>query len=158
MPAWYTRANLRLRELMTRYPITLVLLTLVLATLACGVGGPSTRRNSDIRRAALAYELERRGTVDEVLVAFALTEVRDNLGFGDGNTVWLNPLARSEYFRKRDPSQSYLYLYDLNYGDGTASIVIDRGDAGGIASRTLTLERAGDAWEVVSDEPLALSD
>ena len=52
MPAWYTRANLNPRDLMTRYPITLVLLTLLLATLACGVGGPITRRNGDIRRVA----------------------------------------------------------------------------------------------------------
>ena len=143
---------------MRRTPITLLLLTLLLATLACGVGGPITRRNSDIRRAALAYELETRGTVDEVLVAFSLTEVRDNLGFEDGNTVWLNPLARSEYFNKRDPSQAYLYLHDLNYADGTASITIDRGDAGGIDSRSLTLERAGDGWDVVSDEALAPPD
>ena len=143
---------------MKRCPITLVLLTLLLATLACGTGGPVTRRNSDIRRAALAYELETRGTVDEVLVAFSLTEVRDNLGFEDGNTVWLNPLARSEYFNKRDPGQSYLYLHDLNYADGSASITIDRGDAGSIASQALTLERSGDSWEVTSDEPLALSD
>ena len=96
--------------------------------------------------------------MDEVLVAFSLTEVRDNLGFEDGNTVWLNPLARSEYFDRRDPNQSYLYLHDLNYADGRASITVDRGDAGGVASRALTLERSGDGWEVVSDEPLAPTD
>jgi hypothetical protein len=142
---------------MKRYPINLVLLTLLLTTLACGVGGPVTWRNNEIRRAALAYELSTRGTVDEVLVAFGLTEVRDNLGFEDGNTVWLNQFAERDYFRKRDPDKAYLFLYDLDYADGTASILIDRGDVSGVESRLLTLRREGDTWEVVSDEPLESS-
>ena len=143
---------------MKRNSIALVLLALLVTTLACGVGGPVTRRNSEVRRAALAYELSTRGTVDEVLVAFGITEVRDNLGFEDGNTVWLNPLAESDYFRKRDPDQTYLFLHDLDYGDGAASIVIDRGDANGaVASHTLILRREGDTWAVVSDEALAPS-
>ena len=140
---------------MKRNPIALVLLALLLTTLACGVGGPVTRRNSDVRRAALAYELSARGTVDEVLVAFGMTEVRDNLGFEDGNTVWLNRLAESDYFRKRDTDQTYLFLHDLSFDDGAASIAIDRGDAeGGIVSRTLVLRREGDTWAVVSDDAL----
>ena len=140
---------------MKRYPIALLLLTLLLSTLACGVGGPVTRRNSDVRRAALAYELSTRGTVDEVLVAFGMTEVRDNLGFEDGNTVWLNRFAEGDYFRKRDTNQTYLFLHDLNYDDGAASIVVDRGDAeGGIASRTLVLRLERGTWAVVSDDTL----
>ncbi len=139
---------------MRRSALTLVVVTLLLTTLACGTGGSATRRNNDIRRAALAYELSTRGTADEVLVAFGLTEVRDNLGFKDGNTVWLNRFAEGEYFRKREPSQTYLYLYDLNYDDGAASILIDRGDADGITTRVLSLRQAGEAWEVASDEPL----
>jgi hypothetical protein len=139
---------------MKRNPIALVLLALLLATLACGVGGPATRRNNDVRRAALAYELAARGGVDEVLVAFGLTEVRDNLGFPDGNTVWLNQFAEREYFRSRDQSQSYLFLHDLTYEGEAASIVVDRGDANGVQSRTLVLRREGGDWEVVSDELL----
>jgi hypothetical protein len=140
---------------MKRYPIALILLTLLLSTLACGVGGPVTRRNSDVRRTALAYELSTRGTVDEVLVAFGMNEVRDNLGFEDGNTVWLNRFAEADYFRKRDPTQSYLFLHDLSYDDGAASIVVDRGDAeGGIASRTFVLRLEGGTWAVVSDDTL----
>ena len=139
---------------MKRYPIALAVMVLLLTTLACGTGGPATWRNNEIRRAALAYELSTRGTVDEVMVAFGLTEVRDNLGFEDGNTVWLNQFAEGEYFRKRDVSKTYLYLYDLDYEDGAASILVDRGDAGGVTTRTLSLRRGGDTWEVVSDEPV----
>jgi len=139
---------------MKRYPLTLILLILLLATLACGVGGPLTRRNNEVRRAALAYELSTRGGVDEVLVAFGLTEARDNLGFEEGNTVWLNWVAEREYFRTRDPDRTYLFLHDLDYQDGTASILVDRGDVGGVTTRVFSLRREGDAWEVVSDEPL----
>jgi hypothetical protein len=137
---------------MKRRRIILILLAFLLSALACGTGGPITRRNNEIRRAALAYELSARGPVDEVLVAFGLTEVRANLGFEEGNTVWLNPLAEAEYFRRRDTSRTYLFLHDLNYADGTASIVVDRGDAAGLQSHTLTLERESSAWRVVSDD------
>jgi hypothetical protein len=139
---------------MKHYPIALVVLSLLLSTLACGTGGPVTRRNNEIRRAALTYELATRGTTDEVLVAFGVTEVRDNLGFEDGNTVWLYPLAERDYLRNRDPNKSYLFLHDLDYAEGTASIQIDRGDASGVEARRLTLEREGGVWEVVSDEVL----
>jgi hypothetical protein len=136
---------------MKRKRILLILLVFLLSALACGTGGPVTRRNNEVRRAALAYELAARGPVDEVLVAFGLTEVRANLGFEQGNTVWLNPLAEAEYLRRRDTSRTYLFLHDLNYGDGTASIVVDRNDAAGLQSHTLTLERESNAWRVVSD-------
>lgn len=134
--------------------VTLVLLSLVISTLACGIGGPITRRNNEIRRAALAYELATRGPVDEVLVGFGLTEVRDNLGFEGGNTVWLNRFAEAEYFRQRDSSQSYLFLHDLAYEKDTASILMDRGDSGGVQYRKLTLRGESDGWRVVSDEPV----
>ncbi len=139
---------------MRRSSLTLVVVTLLLTSLACGVGGPVAWRNNEIRRAALAYELSTRGAADELLVAFGLTEVRDNLGFEDGNTVWLNRFAEGEYFRKRDTSKTYLYMYDLNYDDGAASILIDRGDADGVSTRILSLRQEGEAWEVASDEPL----
>jgi hypothetical protein len=142
------------RAKVKRNPILLAFLMLLLSTLACGTGGLVTRRNNELRRAALAYELSTRGPVDEVMVAFGLTEVRDNLGFEGGNTVWLNQFAQAEYFRKRDANQSYLFLHDLDYEGRTATIVIDRGDANGIQYRRLTLRREGTAWEVVSDEPL----
>ncbi|GAB4533565.1 MAG: hypothetical protein Kow0063_15680 [Anaerolineae bacterium] len=142
---------------MKRYPVLLVALTLVLATLACGVGGPVTRRNNEIRRAALGYELATRGQVDEVLVAFGLTEVRDNLGFEGGNTVWLNQFAEREYFRTRDPERTYVFLHGLDYQDGTATILVERGAPDGIETYRLTLQREGEGWVVVSDEPLAPS-
>lgn len=137
---------------MKRKLIALVLSTFLLNVLACGTGGPIARRDNQVRRAALAYELATRGPVDEVLVAFGLTQVRDNLGFEGGNTVWLNRLAQAEYFRTRKTSQTYLFLHDLGYDDGAASILIDRGDADGLQSRRLTLEREGGAWQVISDE------
>jgi hypothetical protein len=137
---------------MKHKPIALAVLLLLLSASACGISGPITRRNNEVRRAALAYELSTRGPVDEVLVAFGLTEVRDNLGFEGGNTVWLNRFAEAEYFRQRDTNQSYLFLHDLNYDGDTASILIDRGDASGVQYRKLTMRRESDAWEVVSDE------
>lgn len=137
---------------MKRYPVVLILLASILSTLACGIGGPITRRNNDVRRAALAYELSTRGPVDEVLVAFGLAEVRDNLGFTGGNTVWLNWTAEAEYFRQRDPSKSYLFLHDLNYDQGMASILVDRADKRGVQYRKFTLRREGATWQVASDE------
>ena len=139
---------------MRRSSSTLVVFTLLLSTLACGVGGPVAWRNNEIRRAALSHEVSTRGTVDEVMAALGLTEARDNLGFENGNTVWLNRFAEGEYFRKRNTSQTYLYMYDLNYDDGAASILIDRGDADGVTTRVLSLRQEGEDWEVVSDEPL----
>lgn len=142
---------------MKRASILLVLLVLLLSALACGTGGPITRRNNEIRRAALAYELEKRGPVDELLVAFGLTEVRGDLGFKAGNTVWLNQLAQAEYFRTRDKTQSYLFLHDLSYEGNIASIIVDRADSNGFQSHKLTLRRENNGWHVSSDEALESS-
>ncbi len=140
---------------MKRHLALLTLLLIPLSTLACGIGGPISGRNNDIRRAALAYELATRGPVDEVLVAFDLTEVRDNLGFKGGNTVWLNWTAEGEYFRQRDTTKSYLFLHDLNRDGGNASIMADRGDGSGVQHYKLSLREEGGAWAVVSDETSA---
>ena len=138
---------------MRRYIILIPALLAVFSTLACGIGGPISGRNDDIRRAALAYELATRGPVDEVLVAFDFTEVRSNLGFKGGNTVWLNWAAEGEYFRQRDATKSYLFLHDLNRDDSSASILADRGNSGGFQRRKLSLGEEGGVWAVVSDEP-----
>jgi hypothetical protein len=140
---------------MKRTSIILALGALLLSTLACGAGGLAARRNNEIRRAAVAYELSAHGPVDEVLVDYGLTEVRANLGFEDGKTVWLNSFAAGEYFRTRDPKHSYLYLRDLDYADGTATILVERGNAGDVRSYSLALRREGSAWEVVSEESAA---
>jgi hypothetical protein len=139
---------------MKRLPISLALSALLLAGLACGLGGADTRRNNEIRRAALAYELATRGPAGELLVAFGLMEVRDNLGFEGGNTVWLNPLAEGDYFRTRDTGQSYLFLHDVDSTAGSATILVDRGDANRVTSYQLTLQRQDSEWTVVADEPL----
>jgi hypothetical protein len=138
-----------------RYLLIVALLLIPFSMLACGIGGPISGRNNDIRRAALAYELSTRGPVDEVLVAFDFTEVRDNLGFKGGNTVWLNWAAEDEYFRQRDTTKSYLFLHDLNREDGSASILADRGDNGGGQHHKLSLREEGGVWAVVSDEAAA---
>ncbi len=140
---------------MKRYFFILTLLLIPLSALACGIGGPIPGRDNDIRRAALAYELATRGPVDEVLVAFDFAEVRDNLGFKGGNTVWLNWAAQGEYFRQRDATKSYLFLHDLNRDDGSASLLADRGASGGVQHFKLSLREEGGAWAVVSDEPAA---
>ena len=140
---------------MKRYAIGLALSVILFSTLACGIGGPISGRNNDIRRAALAYELATRGPVDEVLVAFDFTEVRDNLGFKGGNTVWLNWAAEGEYFRQRDATKSYLFLHDLSREDGNASILADRGDGGGVQHFKISLREEGGVWAVVAEESSA---
>jgi len=120
---------------------------------ACGVGGTAAHRQSDIRRAALAYEVTARGAADELLVAFSFLEMRDNLGFEGGNTVWLNPVARGEYSRHRDGDKSYIFLHPPSENGRSVSIVVDRGDVNGVQSRQLTLERKEGAWVVVSEQP-----
>jgi hypothetical protein len=129
------------------------LLLLLLGGVACGVGGTVAHRHNDIRRAALAYEVAARGGADELLVAFSFMEVRDNLGFEGGNTVWLNPVARGEYSRHRNVDKSYILLHLASEDGSSVSIVVDRGDASGVQSRRLTLERKEGTWVVVSEQP-----
>jgi hypothetical protein len=131
----------------------LALSLLFLGGLACGVGGTAAHRRNDIRRAALTYEVAARGAADELLVTFSFTEVRDNLGFEGGNTVWLNPVARGEYSRHRDGTKSYIFLHLPSEDGGAVSIVVDRGDASSVQSRQLTLERKEGTWVVVSEQP-----
>ena len=136
-------------------PILLVVLLLLVGGMACGVGGTVAHRHNDIRRVALAHEVDARGAADELLVAFSFVQVRDNLGFEGGNTVWLNPVARGEYSRHRDVDKSYIYLHPPSEDEGIVSIVVDRGDASGVQSHQLTLERREGAWVVVSEQPVA---
>jgi len=135
-------------------PILLVVLLLLVGGVACGVGGTAAHRKNGIRRAALAYEVAARGAADELLVAFSFMEVRDNLGFEGGNTVWLNPVARGEYSRHRDVDKSYIFLHPPSEEGRSVSIVVDRGDASGVQSRQLTLERKEGTWVVVSEQPV----
>ncbi len=135
-------------------PILLVVLLLHMGGVACGVGGTVAHRHNDIRRVALAHEVAARGAADELLVAFSFVQVRDNLGFEGGNTVWLNPVARGEYSRHRDVDKSYIFLHPPSEDEGIVSIVVDRGDASGVQSRQLTLERKEGAWVVVSEQPV----
>ena len=133
--------------------IVLALSLLFLGGVACGVGGTAAHRRNDVRRTALAHEVATRGPADELLVAFSFTEVRDNLGFEGGNTVWLNPVARGEYARHRDVDKSYIFLHPPSEDGSSVSIVVDRGDASGVQSRQLTLERKEGNWVVVSEQP-----
>ena len=135
-------------------PILLVVLLLLVGGVACGVGGTVAHRHNDIRRVALAYDVAARGAADELLVAFSFVQVRDNLGFEGGNTVWLNPVARGEYSRHRDVGKSYIFLHPPSEDEGIVFIVVDRGDASGVQSRQLTLERKEGTWVVVSEQPV----
>ena len=127
---------------LTKRLFLLVLLALVSSSCSFGFNPALIRRNNDVRRAALAHEVQMRGSADEVLVDFGYLEWRDNLGFVDGDTVWLNPAARDEYFAVRDP-------LDL---DDAISIVVERGGAAGAQSHQLTLRQTGGAWQMVADE------
>jgi hypothetical protein len=142
-----------MRGLTGRHAVYLVLGGLLVSTLACAVAGPASGQDNAVRRAALAHELAQRGPVDEVLVAFGLLDVRDNLGFKGGNTVWLNPVAQGEYFRQRDAGRTYLFLYNLSYENDRAYIDSDRGGPSGVQTHRLTL-RAGNTgdWQVIGDD------
>jgi hypothetical protein len=131
----------------------LLLLALISASCSFGFNPALIRRNNEVRRAALAYELQVRGPADEVLVDFGYLEWRDNLGFTNGNTVWLNPAARDEYFALRDAHRSYIYLREPQELDGAVSIVVERGGPAGVQSHQLTLRQTGGAWQVAHDEP-----
>jgi hypothetical protein len=132
--------------------LVLSLLALVSASCSFGFNPALIRRNNEVRRATLSYELQVRGLADEVLVDFGYMEWRDNLGFTGGNTVWLNPAARDEYFALRDPHRSYIYLREPQELDGAVSIVVERGGPVGVQSHQLTLHQTGGAWQVVADE------
>jgi hypothetical protein len=129
---------------------------LLLSSLGCGLGGLNSWLNNDVRRAALDYELQTRGPTGEVMVAFGLTEVRDNLGFLDGNTVWLNPIAEGEYFRDRDAGLDYVFLHHLSRDGDTASIVVDREEGGTVRSFQLQLEQQNGVWQVTGETPLSV--
>jgi hypothetical protein len=140
----------------TRAP-RLVLALLALATVACGAvgfGGATNQRANAARRAALAYELQTRGPADEVLVDFGFLEWRDNLGFPDGRTVWLNPVAQAEFFAERDPRRSYIYLRTPAEQGEDVLIQVERGGPDAVQARLLTLRPGGAAWQVVADEVL----
>jgi hypothetical protein len=135
--------------------LCLVLLLFILVSASCSFGFDPAfiRRNNAVRRAALAYEVQVRGSADELLVDFGYLEWRDNLGFADGNTVWLNPAARDEYFALRDAQRSYIYLHDPLDVDGGVSIRVERGGPAGVQSHQLTLRYEGGIWRVVADQP-----
>jgi hypothetical protein len=132
----------------------LALLLLVVSSLACGTGGMTTHRNNDVRRAVVAYELTQRGAADELLVSFGFAEVRANLGFVDGNTVWLQPVAEQEYWEYRDPDWSYIFLHRPEVADDTVSVIVDRGDGAIEQSHRLTLRKEDGIWQVEEDVPL----
>lgn len=147
-----------MREMRQRKLGILAFALLMLTGLACDILGISLSANqdkNDVRRAALSYELDRRGPVDELLVSFQSSEPRDNLGFSGGNTVWLHSAAENEYFNQRDANRSYLFLYDLQREGDTASISAERGGPSGFSVRRLTLRQEGGRWQVVSDVPLS---
>ncbi len=136
--------------------LSLVVLALaLLASLACnlvGLGNPTNQRDNAVRRAALSYELQTRGPADELLVDFGFLEWRDNLGFTDGRTVWLNPVARDEFFAERDARRTYIYLRSPTEQDDDMLLEVERGGPGGIAVHRLTLRLEGGAWQVTGDE------
>jgi hypothetical protein len=136
-------------------PSRLVMALLALTTVACGavgLGGATNQRDNAVRRAALAYELQTRGPADEVLVDFGFLEWRDNLGFPDGRTVWLNPVAQSEFFAERDPRRSYIYLRAPVARGEDVLIQVERGGPDPGQARLLTLRLSGAAWQIVGDE------
>jgi len=140
--------------LVARGWILFVLLLLITSNVACGTGGLAAHRNNAIRRAVVAYELSERGPTDELLVAFGFMEVRANLGFPAGNTVWLQPVAQMEYLDHRNVNRSYIFLHRPEGEGDTATVVVDRGSETADQSYQLTLHREKAAWLVVKDVPL----
>lgn len=119
-------------------------------------GGDAARLKNAVRRAVVAYELQTRGPVDELMVYYSLTnDARDDLGFEYGNTVWLRDAYHAkDYIENRDYSLSYVIIQEIGFAsDREAAVTVIRGDSGGYVTRQLTLEAREDgAWAVVADE------
>ena len=137
-------------------PLVLLLTLLALASTGCdaSLGGATNQRYNAVRRAAVAYELRTRGPADDLLVDFGFLEWRDNLGFTGGRTVWLNPVARDEFFSLRDPGRSYIYLRTPTDQGDDVLIEVERNGAQATHARQLTLRQSGGVWQVVADAPL----
>jgi predicted small secreted protein len=137
--------------------LLVALMLAALVTLACnivGLGNAINQRDNAVRRAALTYELQTRGSADELLVDFGFLEWRDNLGFTNGRTVWLNPVARDEFFAERDARRTYLYLRSPIEQDGDVLMEVERGGPDGVDEHRLTLQMENDTWQVTGDDEL----
>ena len=137
-------------------PLVLLLALAALASTGCdaSLGGATNQRYNAVRRAAVAYELRTRGPADELLVDFGFLEWRDNLGFTSGRTVWLNPVARDEFFAGRDPDRSYIYLRSPAEQEGELLVEVERGGPVGVHAHQLTLKMQSSSWQVVADAVL----
>ena len=138
-----------------RFALPFSVLLTAITIMACVFGGESALRNNAVRRAVVAYEIETRGTVDELMVYYSLkNDARDNLGFEDGNTVWMRDARYAkEYIERRDYSLSYVIIQEIEYpAEGEANVKVIRGDSDGYVTRQLTLLAQSDRiWTVVMD-------
>jgi len=131
--------------------VYLAMLALVTTACAAGLGGATNQRDNAVRRVALAHELQLRGPADEVLVDFGFLDWRDNLDFTGRRTVWLNPIAREEFFAERDASRTYIHLRSpIQQGEDVA-MQVERGSSSGVQLHQLTLRHESGAWKVVAD-------
>ena len=131
--------------------VSLAMLALVTTACTAGLGGATNQRDNAVRRVALAHELQLRGPADEVLVDFGFLDWRDNLGFSGRRTVWLNPIARDEFFAERDASRTYIYLRSPIQQGEEIAMQVERGSSSGVQLHQLTLRHESGAWKVVAD-------
>lgn len=113
-----------------------------------------------VRRAAIAYELAKSGSlVDDVVVRLSPGEFRADFA-GASRMVWLvsNPLERryreAEYFATRDPGRSYLFVQEIRYdGSHTRALVRTVLYQGSDAPITKDLEllKSNAGWQVESE-------
>jgi hypothetical protein len=133
-------------------------LVLLLAMSACA--GWWDSESDAVRRAVVAYELEKRGTsVDDLIVRLAPNEFRADFGHG-ARMVWLvsSTLERqyreAEYFEFHDAERSYLFIQEVRYDSerarATVRVVVYEG-SGEPRSKDLALNKKDTAWEVVSE-------
>jgi hypothetical protein len=138
---------------------------LLFALSACTVWGES--ESDAVRRAVVAHELDERGVqVDDLIIRLSPGDFRADSGHGT-KIVWLvspgyqRQYREGEYFRVRDPDRSYLFVQDIDYDEfhdqATVGVVL-RLESGELTSKEINLHKEGNAWQVVSQRVLEISE
>lgn len=144
-----------------RYRLVLLLASLLLLLLACGLLAPQYELNNQVRLVVYEYERAKRGPVDELVIAFNRNEPRlkfEGQNENGGRTVWLYDLAAREYFAERSPESTFMYIQKIEYFDNyqRAIVTVYRGDGNGYVGRELTLQKEPQTGQWLVGEELTL--
>ncbi len=129
----------------------LFLIMLLLPILACSLAAPQNEVNNQVRQAVYQYERGTRGYAQVLVVRFERSEPRIRFSGqyeeNNGRTFWVENFGEWEYFRTRPPTETYLYIGEINYSSPiTAVVYVYRG--GGEA------EQVNQEWELTLTKPI----